>query len=157
MTYIDKRGDPFSIKRYEAGDYTQLAEMYYAFTPKAKFQGMPPLEQEPCRKWIERLLDTGENFLAWRNDKVIGHAVFLPDLSLRDAEYLIFVNQNHRNRGVGTRLTGTALERAGGLGLKKLWLTVGAYNFIAIRLYRNFGFEFSDDSSESDRPMVLWL
>jgi ribosomal protein S18 acetylase RimI-like enzyme len=157
MIYIDKKGRPFEVKRCETGDDVYLTEMYDSFSPKGKFQGMPPLERGACQKWIEKLLETGANFLAWREGKVIGHVVIIPDIRARDGEYLIFISQDDRNRGVGSQLTQTVLDHAKTLGLKKIWLTVGAYNFIAIRLYQKFGFEFTENVCESERPMVLWL
>jgi ribosomal protein S18 acetylase RimI-like enzyme len=62
---------------------------------------------------------------------------------------VIFVDQNHRNLGIGTELTRFALERSRQLGYDSIWLTVSVSNFIAIKLYKKLGFEYSDlDSSE---------
>ena len=83
---------------------------------------------------------------------VIGHAVFLPDLKTRDGEYLIFIRQPFRGRGIGTQLTRMVLEEAKVMGLKLIWLSVGAYNFIAIRLYKKFGFNFCEEyATESEK------
>lgn len=96
--------------------------------------------------------------MAYRNHRAIGHAVLLPDLTVRDGEFLVFVHQHHRGRGVGTRLTRSALENAQDLGLGAVWLTVDADNFIAIRLYRKFGFRFEGEVSwHAERKMMLHL
>lgn len=155
MTFIDKKGSPFEVRAYGAEDHSRLENMYDSFSPKAKFQGMPPLKRETRRGWIEKLLDSGENLLAWRDDRVIGHVVVIPDKRVGDGEFLIFVHQADRNRGVGTQLARSVLERAKNLGLKKIWLMVGAYNFTAIRLYKKCGFEFFENPGGPERPMVI--
>ncbi len=158
MSPIDKKGCFFEVRSYSPEDYSHLEEMYDGFFPKAKFQGMPPFEKRACRKWIKGLLEAGENFLAWQEDGVVGHAVLLPEFRKGDAEYLIFVSQSSRGGGVGSELTRMAIERAKGLDLNTIWLTVDAYNFRATRLYKRFGFQFSEAyKSESERMMVLQL
>ena len=157
MAFIDKKGSPFEVTAYGAGDYSVLVEMYDSFSPKAKYQGMPPLKKETRRKWIEKLLDTGENLLAWRGDWVIGHVVVIADTRAEDGEFLIFVHQTDRNLGVGTQLARSVLEKSKDLGLKKIWLMVGAYNFTAIRLYKKCGFDFYENPGGPERPMVIQL
>lgn len=154
MICTDKRGCAFEVRIYTPGDFSCLMEMYDLFTPKVKFQGMPPLEREPCRKWIKGLIDAGENYLAWRDDKVVGHGVVLPDLNRGDAEYLIFVDQFNRGVGIGSELTRIAIKKAESLALKTVWLTVDTYNFRATRLYKKCGFSFCETSeSPSERLM----
>ena len=158
MNCIDKKGRPFEVRGYQTEDRSRLVEMYEHFSPKAKFQGMPPLDKETCRKWVLKLIESGENFLACREDEVIGHVVVIPDLAVEDGEYLIFVNQSNRNVGVGTELTWQVIEKAKNLGLHTIWLTVGTYNFIAKKLYTKFGFEFSEQEWHgSERKMILRL
>ena len=57
---------------------------------------------------------------------------------------------------MGKGLTRVAIQKAKDLGIKVVWLTVDAYNFKAVRLYKKFGFEFCKDySSTSERLMTL--
>jgi GNAT superfamily N-acetyltransferase len=156
MRFVDKEGVPFDVRTGCEGDLPGLCVMYDGFSPKGKFQGVPPVERNACREWIGNLVRRGRGFLALRGDRVIGHLVVIPDPGRMEGEYLIFVDQKERNRGVGTRLTEAALEYARALGLRGLWLTVGTYNFPAIALYRKFGFRFSDlGRFESERTMRL--
>ena len=158
MIHTDKTGVSFEIRKYLEKDFASLAEMYDLFSPKAKFQGMPPLDGKTRQKWITNLLKDGENYMALQDIQVIGHAVFLPDLKTRDGEYLIFVRQPFRELGIGTELTRIVLEEAKVMGLKLIWLSVGAYNFIAIRLYKKFGFNFCEEyATESEKKMILTL
>jgi GNAT superfamily N-acetyltransferase len=153
----DKKGRQFHIRDLKKSQLPDLLEMYRSFRPKGRFQGMPPAEIKRCEAWISELFRSGENLLAWRGKIVIGHAVVLPDPEKGDAEYMIFVHQGSRNVGVGSGLTKVAIERIKALGIRKVWLTVGAYNFIAIRLYRKFGFDFSGDMGGAEKIMVLSL
>jgi ribosomal protein S18 acetylase RimI-like enzyme len=70
--------------------------------------------------------------------------------------FIIFVHQDCRNLGVGTELTRWTFERARGLGLQSIWLTVAMNNFIAIRLYRKLGFDYCE-MDECERTMLIKL
>ena len=158
MFFVDKKGEVFEVRFGREDDTSRLSEMYEVFDPKAKYQGLPPLKTVPCFAWIRHLFEIGENYLAIRNSRIIGHAVLLPDISVRDGEYLVFVHQDDRGLGVGTELTRCAVERAHHFGLRLIWLTVDAANFIAIRLYRKFGFRFCDEAClDGERKMALLL
>lgn len=158
MTLFDKKGCSFELRSCKPDDYSYVEEMYDSFTPKARFQGLPPSDKEVCQKWIKGLLEVGENFLAWQEVKVVGHSAILPDFNKGNAEYLIFVSQTNRCRGVGKELTRVAIQRAKDLGIKIVWLTVDAYNFRAVKLYKKFGFEFCEQySSATERMMALNL
>jgi len=158
MIFLDKQGEAFEVKKCCGEDADRLAEMYETFTPKGRFQGLPPATTGACAGWLRHILDTGENFSASRDHLIIGHAALMPDFGIRDGEYLVFVHQQHRGRGVGTRLTRTALDHARALCLSEIWLSVDAGNFIAIRLYRKFGFCFRDEAGlHAERKMTLNL
>ena len=154
---INKTSDlSFKVEEYTDRDYPHLLDMYDLFSPKGKFQGMPPVDGVTRRKWIRRLTDEGLNFLAWQEGKVIGHLVLLPDFNKFDAEYLIFVLQLARGKGVGTKLTRHALTWARLHGIRVVWLTVDTYNFRAIHLYKKFGFNFPEPFEHTpERLMIL--
>lgn len=159
MRYRDKNDDPFAILAGEEDNATWLMEMYADFHPRGHYQGLPPLNHQTCLSWIGRLFKIGENFLASRDGRIIGHAALLPDLTLRDGEYLVFIHQDYRGQGIGTVLTQCALARSRQLGLTNIWLTVSPHNFIAIRLYKKCGFQFCGEASSFDeeRKMELLL
>ncbi len=158
MSLVDKKGRLFSVAAYRPEDYPDLQRMYDDFTPKARFQGMPPEDASVRRRWIDRLVENGRNFLAWSEDRVVGHVVIMPDMEKGDSEYLIFVDKSHRGAGVGRALTEAAIDGARRLNLRRIWLTVDAYNFAGIRLYRKMGFAFQEDaSSATERTMALNL
>jgi|SRR5208282_1619750 len=152
----DKSGVSFEMCPCSSEDFSALLEMYSIFSPKPASQGLPPQNPEVCYNWVKQLLNIGINFLAWRNDRVIGHAALVPDLNGKSGEFIIFVDQNCRNLGVGTELTRLTLEKALQLAFDSIWLTVENSNLIAIKLYRNFGFQFRDEDM-SERIMKLKL
>jgi len=158
MLSLDKQGEVFEVKKGSSEDTARIVEMYETFQPRGKYQGLPPTTARALTAWIRHLFEIGESYLAARDHRIIGHAALLPDLGVRDGEYLVFVHQHHRNRGVGTRLTDSALEHARTLGLAEIWLSVDAGNLIAIRLYRKFGFRFCDEAClQGERKMLLNL
>ena len=87
---------------------------------------------------------------------MIGHAALIQDLKGQSGEFVIFVHQDFRNLGVGTELTRLTVVKAQEMGLRSIWLTVSVNNFIAVKLYRKLGFEYSD-MDECERTMTLRL
>jgi len=130
--------------------------MYRSFSPKPASQGLPPEDLEMCQNWIKQLFEIGENLLALRGDTVVGHAALIPDVEGKTGEFVIFVDQNHRNLGIGTELTRFALEKSRLLGLGTVWLMVNVSNFLAIKLYKKFGFEYCD-TDKCERMMRIKL
>ena len=152
----DKGGHPYEIGECSLDDFPCLMDMYDIFSPKPASQGLPPPGKETCRKWANSLFEIATNLLAWREDHVIGHAALIKDLKGLSGEFVIFVHQNFRNLGVGTELTRLTIGKARELGFKSIWLTVAMTNFVAIKLYKKLGFEYSD-MEESERTMVALL
>jgi len=152
----DKSGKLFQLGIHDAEDFPSLLEMYRTFYPKTASQGLPPEDPETCENWLKTLVGIGLNALAWRGDSVIGHAAMIPDLKVKSGELVVFVDQNHRNLGIGTELARFILEKFADLHFESAWLTVRVSNFIAIKLYKKVGFEFCDMDSY-ERVMAIKL
>lgn len=153
---LDKLGCPYEAEECGRESLDAIVAMYGAFSPKAIAQGLPPVREDDCRAWVCRLVGGGPNFLVRVDDEVVGHAVLITDLERKDAEYIVFVLERFRNRGLGSVLTSLAMEKASRLGLNIVWLTVEAYNFRAIRVYKKVGFAFCDEC-DRERTMMLKL
>ncbi|HUU80973.1 MAG TPA: GNAT family N-acetyltransferase [Acidobacteriota bacterium] len=153
---IDKKGCSFEVGVCCLEDLQCLLDMYEMFSPRPVSQGLPPASPEALRNWIKGLLEAGENLLAWRDERVVGHAALIPDYVKGDCEFIIFVGPSYRNRGIGAELTRLGIERAKKRSLESVWLTVETYNFRAVKLYKKFRFEFCD-RSECERIMILKL
>jgi RimJ/RimL family protein N-acetyltransferase len=153
---IDKQGEEIRLVCCTPVEKQAVREMYDGYNPKAMTQGLPPADDRARAQWINGLLECGHNFVALRHGCVIGHCSLIPGGTSTEGEYLIFVLDRYRNRGLGTELTRLALKKARELGLETVWLTVEALNFRAIKLYKKMGFAFCD-SGERERTMVLRL
>jgi RimJ/RimL family protein N-acetyltransferase len=156
MTFIDKSGERFELTDFSGSDQGALRHMYDCFSPKPVTQGLPPANDRARAAWITGLIENGENFLAWQGGKVVGHSSLVLEPSGQTAEYIIFVDRQYRNRGLGTALTRLTIDRAREMRLLAVWLTVETFNFKAIRLYKKIGFEFSH-TGECERAMTLVL
>ena len=156
ITRDDRSGEPFAIDIGCAEDFSFLLEMYRDFSPKPASQGLPPEDPETCHNWVKQLFEIGENLLAWRGNRVIGHAALVPDPGGRSAEFVIFIGQNHRNLGIGTELTRFTLQSSAQLGFDSVWLTVNISNFIAVKLYRKIGFEYCDRDKDERVMSIKW-
>ena len=152
----DKIGKLFEIGISGAEDLPALLEMYRIFSPKPASQGLPPENPEVCHNWVKNLFEIGKNFLAWAGDAVIGHAVLVPDIKGKSGEFVIFIHQHYRNVGIGTELTRFTLEKSRESGFDSVWLAVNLTNFIAVKLYRKFGFEYKD-LDQDERIMSIKL
>ena len=156
ITFKDKSGRLCSVGSGRVTDCSLIMDMYRVFSPKPASQGLPPADTETCEKWLKDILDIGINVLAWRDEKIIGHAALLPDSKGKTGEFIIFVHQDCRNLGVGTELTRLTFERARHVGLQSVWLTVAMNNFIAIKLYKKLGFDYCD-MDDCERTMAILL
>lgn len=138
--FVDKHGVPYQILPIEDADLEPTAAMYRTFDPQHRSLSLPPESEPAISEWLARLHDRGRNFVAWRDDRVVGHAGFTPT----DAdvpEFLVFVHQDFHGRGLGTELTKHAVAYAAEAGHEGLVLDVEASNEAAVAVYRKLGFE----------------
>jgi len=134
----------------------KLLAFYNLFEPKGEYQGIPPGQKRDRTRWIKELIAGWQNFLILDGDQVVGHvAVTLGAGPLQ--ELIIFLHQDYRGRGIGSK----ALDYIQGwLGPKvsgRLWLTVQNTNVPAIRCFQKVGFKFTSPPLEPEREMVLDL
>jgi len=121
--------------------FEALVEMYVAFDPADRAQGIPPATEERIRSWLPRVLGPDcVNVVAETDDRAVGHATLVPDEE-EGYELAIFVLGPYQGAGIGTELI-TALLGAGiERGIERVWLTVERWNTPAQHLYRKVGFE----------------
>ncbi|WP_233139080.1 MULTISPECIES: GNAT family N-acetyltransferase [Halorubrum] len=146
--FTDREGRTVEVRPYEGTEagYEALVEMYDAFDPADRAQGIPPGGEERIREWLDAILgDDCLNVIAWCGDEVAGHATLVPD---EDAyELAIFVHQEYQRAGIGTHLIRGLLGHGQAEGIRKVWLTVERWNRAAVSLYKKIGFETSDAES----------
>jgi len=144
-TITDADGRAIRISVAEDG-IDLLVSMYEQFDPGDRAQGLPPVRPEAIREWVQSLLATGYNVVAWHGDRPIGHALLVPD-EQEEHELAIFVVDTHREAGIGTALIRTLLGHGASEGVEDVWLTVERWNEPALSLYRSVGFETADAAS----------
>jgi len=155
-TFEDRAGRTVSVRAHDGPAYEDapeppetddtfegLVEMYLAFDPGDRAQGIPPATEARIRSWLAGVLRPDcVNAVAEARApaRTVGHATLVPDG--REAyELAIFVLGEYQGAGIGTELI-TALLGAGiRRGVERVWLTVEQWNGPAQHLYEKVGFE----------------
>lgn len=158
LRFVDKFGCPFTVAlgTDDPCRWATLEHMYRTFEPKECAQGLPPRTEERQRSWLGGLLGQTLNLVAAVDGEAVGHAVLLDMEPGRSCEYLVFVHQDHQNRGIGTALTRVGGRLADDLGYGRVWLTVERTNPRAIHVYEKVGFQLVG-AADLEREMVLDL
>jgi GNAT superfamily N-acetyltransferase len=149
--FEDAEGRELRVHAYGEGpveDETEaLVEMYVAFDPEDRAQGIPPTGEESVRTWLDSILAPEcVNVVAWHGEDAVGHATLVPD-NEASYELAIFVLSAYQNAGVGTRLMEALLGAGREGGIDHVWLTVERWNTPAVNLYRKVGFESAGSGS----------
>jgi RimJ/RimL family protein N-acetyltransferase len=143
VAFTDREGRDVEIRAYDA-DVEALVDMYVDYDPADRAQGIPPSGEESIRQWLDSILaEECVNVVAWHGDRAVGHAMLVPDRQ-GTYELAIFVQNEHQEAGIGTRLMEALLGRGHEEGVDRVWLTVERWNAAAINLYEKLGFEASD-------------
>jgi GNAT superfamily N-acetyltransferase len=150
-SFEDAEGRELRVHAYGEGpvddESEALVEMYVAFDPEDRAQGIPPTGEEGVRAWLENILAADcVNVVAWHGDEAVGHATLVPD-EQGAYELAIFVLAAYQNAGVGTRLIESLLGAGREEGIERVWLSVERWNTPAVNLYRKVGFEAAGSGS----------
>ena len=155
--FINRRSEPVLIEPLETRRQGQLVEMYLAYRPRNSFNGLPPITDQACTKWAERVIATGVNLIAMAFDRgIIGHAALFP-IDARACEFLLVVSPEYQRIGIGTELTRCAIQLAGELDFEKIVLSVEARNQVARHVYAKCGFHQDSFDLADELDMSLDL
>jgi GNAT superfamily N-acetyltransferase len=158
LSFEDREGRAVDLRGYEPGAEVPepLVEMYDAFDPADRAQGIPPSGDDHVRRWLAELFESGFNVVAWHGETAAGHATLVPASEDPDGgdggqpegaggkvphELAIFVLQAYQEAGIGKRLLRALLGYGSAQGVDRVWLTVEQWNRSAIGLYEDVGFE----------------
>lgn len=136
----DKRGGTFVLRPFTPADRPALETMYTDFRPKRMAQGLPPDSELALKRWLDRVLGTGEHLLVEVAGEVMGHGMLIPMDDDDGAELANFLHQALRDRGIGTALNRALLDLARQRGMGRVWLCVEPWNRAAVRSYEKVGF-----------------
>lgn len=138
----DKAGQAFIVRLVRPDDRDALAAFYERFEPKRGAQGLPPIGTDRIARWLDSVLPQGVHFVAECRGELVGHGLLVPTGREGVWEWAIFLDREHRGRGMGTEMNRIAVEIGRALGLRKLWLSVEPHNRPAVRSYEKVGFRF---------------
>jgi RimJ/RimL family protein N-acetyltransferase len=155
--FINKKGEAILVHLLDENVTPRLVQMYLAFQPRNSFQGLPPVKDEACVKWVEQMAVNATNLVALSFEKgVVGHAALFP---MKDSacEFLVVVSPPLQNTGVGTELTRSAIQVSYEMGFETMWLDVDATNVRARHVYKKCGFAYLSDGHARELEMTLDL
>ncbi len=145
--FIDGEGRTIPIREYTPEDFEALVSMYDRFDPADRAQGIPPTKPDRIKAWLEELVPAGVDVIAIHDGRPVGHATLVPGPEEPAHELAIFVLQEYRGAGIGTRILEHALGTGQETGVEQVWLSVERWNTPAIAVYEKVGF----DRSTTDR------
>jgi CBS domain-containing protein/ribosomal protein S18 acetylase RimI-like enzyme len=155
--FVDKRNDPYLVMTLDKEREEPLRRMYLEQIERNSFNGLPPVADQACAKWLDGIIADAVNLVAVGFEKgLAGHAGLFP-MPKRMCEIMIVVPPPYRARGIGTQLTRCAVECAYEAGMEKMWLSVDAQNYIARHIYVKCGFEYLNTSAYGELDMMLDL
>ena len=153
-TFTSKNGLPVELHLLPAEAGQRLIDMYLAFQPRNCFQGLPPLKDAVCVKWVQDMLRTGINVIGLCNqDCIVGHTALFP-INQRKCEMLVVVCPSFQNVGIGTELVRSCIDLAYEAGFERIWLPVDAVNVRARHVYRKCGFEYVSNQQAREMDMA---
>ena len=153
-TFVAKNRQALRMQLLDNKLHQKLVETYLNFHPRNSFQGLPPLKDRVCVKWVEGIIETGLNIVATLpTSGIIGHTSLLP-IDDRKCEMLVVVWPEFQNIGIGTELTKCCVEMANKLGFGKIWIPVDATNLKARHIYLKCGFEYVSHKHSRELEMV---
>jgi len=172
-SFAGKNGLPIEIHRLPDDAGQRLIDMYLAFQPRNSFQGLPPIKDEVCVRWVREILVTGIHVTAvpsrsaglrpaqkdagetpaLQNQPIIGHAAIFP-VNPQKCEMLVVVCPGFQNLGIGTELVRSCIDLAAELGFERIWLPVDATNVRARHVYRKCGFEYVSNKQGRELDMT---
>lgn len=152
----DEEGRSIELREATDEDVESIVEMYVAFDPADRAQGIPPAREPGIRDWLDTIEGAGSlTVLANHDGDVVGHGMLVPD-DEGAYELALFVLQAYQGAGIGTELLRTLLGLGREEGVERVWLSVERWNDAAIHVYEKVGFQrIGTASFEVEMAMAL--
>jgi hypothetical protein len=72
--FVDRKGGAIFIKKLDDSMHQALIKKYLAYQPRDSFEGLPPIEDEACVKWVWKMIRDGTNLVALASEgDIVGH------------------------------------------------------------------------------------
>jgi ribosomal protein S18 acetylase RimI-like enzyme len=155
--FVDKKGASLLVRPYAGRAYEALVDFYDEYPSRHRSMSLPPLTRPQVESWLDRLLDRGNNIVAFDGDDLIGHVAYSPQ-DAAESELVVFIAEEYQNRGLGTELCRQAVAHAAADGQDAMRLHVDTANESAIHVYESLGFQTVEaDSDDGELLMRLDL
>ena len=152
--FISKKGEAILIRMLDEKICQSMIAMYLAFQPRNSFQGLPPVTDEACTKWVQHMIGNGINIVALSfGDGAVGHAALFP-MDNEVCEMFVVVSPPFQNTGIGTQLTRCSVQLAYEIGFDRIWLPVECTNVRARHVYKKCGFQYVSNKQGHELDMA---
>lgn len=153
--FINRNGEPLIVTPLSKARAHQLVDMYMSYEPRNSFWGLPPIRDEACEAWVDRMIREGENLVAMSFESgIVGHAALF-QMGGDGCEMLVVVSPAHQNLGIGTQLAQCSIQLAHEIGFCRIWLSIEANNLRARHVFRKCGFEYVTQDDPTEVEMAL--
>lgn len=150
-----KKGNLIKIRRYDhSKDRKKLIEMYLNYDPEFRCLGLPPINPEAIKSWIDYLGENGFAIIAEKDEKIVGHLVIVPKEN-NEVDLTIFIHQDYQNCGLGQEMIRLIIDFCKRAGFNAITLVTERKNERAIHVYRKLGFEIVAPFYEYDMRLQL--
>ena len=157
QAFVDRRNEPILIMPLDEKKHGQLHSMYGDCVPRNTFNGLPPIKDEACKKWVDNMIGNAVNLVAVSFESgIAGHTALFP-MQNKMVEMIIVVAPHFQYRGIGTQLTQCSIQLAYEAGYEKVWLSVEMNNYVARHIYLKCGFEYLNYGLEDELDMTFDL
>ena len=155
--FVNRKGEPILVTTLHEKRCQPLIEMYLAYRPRNSFQGLPPITDEACLKWVQHMIGHGINLVVLSfGEGVVGHAVLSPIEELA-CEMLTVVSPTFQKTGIGTELVRCVVQLSDELGFEEIRLAVEMTNAVARHVYKKCGFEYRSEVLHGEVDMAIDL
>ena len=155
--FVDSKGESIVIKTLDESLHQGLIGMYLAYQPRDSFEGLPPIKDAACLKWVQGMIRDGINLVALAaKGNIVGHAAIFP-IDQQRCELLMAVSPPFQNIGIGTELARSSIHLARELGFVQAWLSVESRNARAKHVFKKCGFGSLSGEDRGDVEMTLDL
>ncbi len=152
-----KAGQSLCLDLVREQHHQPLVDMYLAYQPRGSIQGLPPLRDSECVKWVEHIIRMGIGIIATSSaHEIEGHIVLFP-ANDKKCEILVVVRPTYQDVGIGTELVRSCIQVACELRFEQMWLPVAAANVRARHVYKKCGFQYMSDTQAREIDMMCDL
>lgn len=137
--FVDADGEALLVEPLSDRHLEGLLAMYEGYPAEHRSMGLPPVTRDHIAEWIADLRERGTNLIARDGDRILGHAAYSP-ASSDEPHFVVYVDPDALERGIGSELTRQAIAYADADGHDALVLDVDAANERAVHVYRKLGF-----------------